>query len=630
MWALLAYGLYFANHLYSFAIILAAVVGVMMIYERIRGIKATIPMWLVPLPFLYVLPILFGRAESIQASMNQMLVMSVFVFISYLLLKLKQGKNGDRKLQQIVIAISWMTLILSYAVLLQVFSLSEFIMKLSGAVSGLGARLGGFVQYPNAFASLLASMILFHLVVSTREERVKGFLLQTTLLPGLFSLLLLTESRGAWLLFIIVYMISVVMVKLERRFHYLLLSAYIFVSGGILYLSFVGDGSIYASWHTVLLLLVFAGLLYFLQPGKWDKLQQLQRFGKFVPYIVPVLTILLALDVFFKGAVYHILPASLQNRLSFGTGTLTDRMYYWSDVWNNIDAIGLLGRGGDGWKYMMYQIQSFPYVTSEIHNSLLDLFIEIGIIGLVFCIVLLVFAFRNLWRSHSTVFPAFLFLVLHSLIDFTFSYPVMILWLLLLYVAGHESIQSVQKRTNVTYLPTIIVAILIVATIFLSTKFMKAEQSFQAAFSASSNEEASYYIQTAVEQNPWRTTYSSMAVEQGLLTIEESRLQLERALKYEPRNARLHYQLAEVYKELGNDKKTETHYDLMLKYDRFDTEKYKAALAYYEQKIKQASQSNDTKQLTKAKQKETKISKIKAQLTKDIKTKELTNQRKFE
>ena len=267
---------------------------------------------------------------------------------------------------------------------------------------------------------------------------------------------------------------------------------------------------------------------------------------------------------------------------------------------------------------MMYQIQSFPYLTSEIHNSLLDLFIEVGIIGLAFCIVLLVFAFRNLWRSRSIVFPAFLFLVLHSLIDFTFSYPVMIFWLLLLYVAGHESTQMVQKRTKFTYLPSIIVVILIAATIFLSTKFMKAEQSFQAAFSASSNEEAAYYIQTAVEQNPWQTTYSSMAVEQGLLTIEESRLQLEQAVKYEPRNARLHYQLAEVYKELGNDEKTESHYDLMLKYDRFDTEKYKAALAYYEQKIKRASQSNDIKQLTEAKQKATKISETKAQLAKDI------------
>ena len=114
---------------------------------------------------------------------------------------------------------------------------------------------------------------------------------------------------------------------------------------------------------------------------------------------------------------------------------------------------------------------------------------------------------------------------------------------------------------------------------------MKAEQSFQGAFSASSPEEAAYYIQTAVKQNPWQTTYSSIAVEQGLLTIEESRLQLEQALNYEPRNARLHYQLAEVYKELGNDEKTEIHYDFMLAYDRFDTEKYKVALAYYQQKI---------------------------------------------
>lgn len=609
---------------------MAAVVGVMMVYEKIRGVKTTkIPMWLVLLPFLYVLPLLFGRVESIQATWNQTIVMSVIVFTAYLLWKLKLEQDGDMKLKLIITKISWFVMLVSYAVLLRVFSLSEFVMELSEEVSGLGARLGGFVQYPNAFASILASMILLHLVACTREERLKGFLLQTTLLPGLFSLLLLTESRGAWLLFVIVYMISVAMVKVERRFHYLLLSAYVFVSGSILYMSLVGDGVIYASWHTVLLFLVFAGLLYYLQPNKWNRIHQLQRFEKFVPYIVPVLTILLALDVFFKGAVYLILPASLQNRLSFGTGTFTDRMYYWSDVWNNIDSIGLLGRGGDGWRYMMYQIQSFPYLTSEIHNSLLDLFIEVGIIGLTFCIVLLVFAFRTLWRSRSIVFPAFLFLVLHSLIDFTFSYPVMILWLLLLYVAGHEFTQSVQKRTRFTYLPSIIIVILIAATIFLSTKFMKAEQSFQAASSASNNEEAAYYIQTAIEQNPWQTTYSSMAVEQGLLTVEESRLQLEQALKYEPRNARLHYQLAEVYKELGNDEKTETHYDLMLAYDRFDTEKYKVALAYYEQKIKRFSQSNDKKQLNEAKQKATKISETATQLAKDIETKTLTNQRNF-
>ena len=616
--------------MYSFAIVLAAVVGLMMIYERIRGMKPTFPIWLIPLPFLYALPLLFGRAESIQATLNQMIVMSVFVFIFYLLWKLKQEKDGDRKLKHIVTAMSWSVMLVSYAVLLHVFSLSEFIMVLSEEVSGLGARLGGFVQYPNAFASLLASMILFHLAVSTREYTMKGFLLQTALLPGLFSLLLLTESRGAWLLFAIVYMFSIVLVKVERRLHYLLVSAYVFLSGGILYISMVGDGVIYAPWHTALLCILFAGLMYFLQPSKWDRLTKLQRFEKFAPYFVPVLTLLLVLDLFFKGAVYQILPASLQNRLSFGTGTFTDRLYYWGDVWNNIDAIGIFGRGGDGWSYLMYRIQSFPYLTSEIHNSLLDVFMDAGIIGLVYCIVLAVFAFRNLWRSRSIAFPAVLFLILHSLIDFTFSYPVMILWLLLLFVMGYERTQSKQKRLAWTYVPSVFVFICLVATIFFSTKFIKAEQSFQAAFSASSNEEAAYYVQTAVAQNPWQTRYSSIAVEQGVIKIEESQILLEQALRYEPRNARLHYQLAEVYKELGQDEKAETHYDSMLTYDRFDKEKYKVALAYYEQKIKQATQSNDTKQLNEAKQKAAKISETAAQLAKDIKNKGLADQRNFE
>ena len=300
--------------MYAFAIVVAAFVGVIMLYEKIRGINLTkIPMWLVFLPFLYILPLLFGRVESVQATWNGMIVMSVLVFTAYILWKLKLEPDGDLKLKLLITRISWLVLLVSYAVLLRVFSLSEFVMELSKDVSGLGARLGGFVQYPNAFASLLASMILFHLVASTREENVKGFLFNIALLPGLFSLLLLTESRGAWLLFSVVYMISVAIVK-ERRLHYVLLSAYVFISGGILYMSHVADGTIYASWHTVLLLIVFAGILYYLQPGKWNRLQ---RFEKFAPYVVPVLAYYWRLMYFSKvqSTGFYLIPFKIVSPL---------------------------------------------------------------------------------------------------------------------------------------------------------------------------------------------------------------------------------------------------------------------------------------------------------------------------
>ena len=197
IWALLAYGLYFANHLYSFAIVVAAVVGVMMVYEKIRGMNITkIPMWLVLLPFLYVLPLLFGRVESIQATWNQMIVMSVLVFTAYLLWKLKLEQDGDMKLKLIITKISWFVMLVSYAVLLRVFSLSEFVMELSKDVSGLGARLGGFVQYPNAFASTTSIHDFVSFGSEYERREIEGIFTSDSATSGAFFLV--AANRVSW------------------------------------------------------------------------------------------------------------------------------------------------------------------------------------------------------------------------------------------------------------------------------------------------------------------------------------------------------------------------------------------------------------------------------------------------
>ena len=575
LWAFLVYGLYFPNHIYSFLILLAFTVASTIIYEWIRGQRSTFIVWLLPLPFLYMIPLIVGKFESIQGTLNQVIFMSMFVLISYLLLKLKKEKEGDKKLQQVITIISWSIMLLSYAILLRLFSFHEFIMDLSESVSGLGERLGGFLQYPNAFATLLASMILYHLLTAIHEEEVKSFLKQATLLPGLFGLFLLTESRGAWLLFVLTYFLSLVLVKGERQLRFLVLSLFVGISGLLLYVSMTYTGSIKASILSVILLCLFSGLISFLRPSLWKSLNQNRYLEKVVPFVLPVVSILFGLDILFKGLAYRLLPVSLQNRFSLGTGTLTDRFYYWHDVWENLAAIGFIGRGGDGWMYLMYRIQSYPYLTSEIHSSVIDIFLETGLIGLLYIMVITIFASRNLWRNKSAAFPAFIFLILHSLLDFTFSYPVIILWLLLLYMTGSTINTKLEKKyTFLWILPAFLMMVVLLSSMLLSLKFMKAERSYQMGFETNIEETDSRFIFQAMERNPWQTNFPSVLVEHGFLQTKEAIHYLEQAIVYEPANAKLHYQLAEIYTEVGDTIKAEKHYDLVLVYDRYDTEKY--------------------------------------------------------
>ncbi|MGG1614969.1 O-antigen ligase family protein, partial [Paenibacillus phoenicis] len=93
-----------------------------------------------------------------------------------------------------------------------------------------------------------------------------------------------------------------------------------------------------------------------------------------------------------------------------------------------------LGQGGDVWRHAFRRVQSLPYVGSEVHSGYLDLALDLGLLGLACALLWLGVMAIPLLRARSALLPPYLALLLHSAIDFDFSYG--LVWLLLLWAAA--------------------------------------------------------------------------------------------------------------------------------------------------------------------------------------------------
>jgi tetratricopeptide (TPR) repeat protein len=627
MWGLLAFGLYDTDYLYPFVLTISTIAGIVLLYRVIRGQRNDLPVCLFPMPFFYVLPLLF-RVESVQGTVEQILVWTGCIAFGAFLFLMSDKHN---QLPVIIAAMSWTIAATSYFVLLNVIPFPNFILSLSQKVSGLGERLGGFLQYPNAFASLLAAMILYHLVHAVTEENQRMSLLHKLLVLPLWTLFLLTESRGAWLTFALVWMISFYVVQKKQHMPYFVLSIYSFLGGTIVYALITSGGEIRVSFLSIIVL-VGLMLLIWLSKHKdfLGKLPSVQS-RHFFPISLLLVTALFVSDLYWKGFVYHLLPTSLQRRLSFDTGTLADRFLYWKDAWREWDGFVWTGLGGKAWQLLMYRVQSFPYLTSELHNGYLNIWMEIGIIGFLYVLFLIIRTGWRLWKQQAAAFPAYLFLLSHGAIDFTFSFPSMLFVLILLAISGMQYNEKEMRDPYSLKHITAVIAffVIIIGGIGLSFKLMQAEQAYKSAYAAATKEEARFWIEKAIEKNVWNTNYVRFVAENELLPPAKEEMLLKRALRYEPNHALLLFYAGKAAEAQGNIKKAEKYYERSLQNDPFDIQKYEFLTQFYAKKVEEAYKNKQIAQANQWRDKAVNLYEKLNKLEQAIQKEKRENQRNF-
>lgn len=124
-----------------------------------------------------------------------------------------------------------------------------------------------------------------------------------------------------------------------------------------------------------------------------------------------------------KPLEYSLLPSDIVFRFKdsfYGSTSIRDRLNYIKDSYKIWTTSPIFGTGGEGFKHLYKNVQTLKYTSTEAHNSILQIFVESGIIGGISICLLIFFVLKN--NKFSIIKLAFIMFILHSLTDLNFSY----------------------------------------------------------------------------------------------------------------------------------------------------------------------------------------------------------------
>ncbi|MBO8138744.1 MAG: O-antigen ligase family protein [Desulfotomaculum sp.] len=344
---------------------------------------------------------------------------------------------------------------------------------------GWTSRISSVFQYPNTLASFIVSAIFINLILAlktyySKENKVslvKNSLITSMYIAAaavLFSVFILTYSRGAWLVFALVYIVALILLPLKDKLPFLVFTAisalpsiYVFIKAkpimdAIFQVNVLNkDMAIPAGgWQALLAAVAAAAVIAFIyslinhySKTGTRKLIITQLATAAVICVLAALFIPTALDML--GEKQEIFK-SVQNRLEAfknidENNSASARLVFYEDAAKIFKDNLILGAGGGAWRSLFEKYQSYSYYSTEAHIYYLQLAAETGIVGII-ALLAIIISFVTVsgylyWknRNKNSIYPilavvaAFLVLMGHSALDFNMSFSVYAaaIWILL-------------------------------------------------------------------------------------------------------------------------------------------------------------------------------------------------------
>lgn len=250
--------------------------------------------------------------------------------------------------------------------------------------------------------------------------------------------LLLSESRGAWLTAACACA-AVLLWKRQLIAPLLAAGAAPVVAAALLYRQLARAGLAVESLPGLLLLAgLWAGALL---AGLWLCRRQRSAAGS-------ARAAMLALAAAGWTAAGTAVLLHVRERITGPSSTVSARGLFYRDAWRLAAEAPWLGRGGETWRSSYLAAQSRPYVGSQVHSGYLDILLNLGFVGLAAILIMLLAAGWLLAKSAPRLLPPFLVIVLHSAVDFDWSYG--LIWLLLFWLPALALAEYKQEYQSAT------------------------------------------------------------------------------------------------------------------------------------------------------------------------------------
>jgi O-antigen ligase len=270
-----------------------------------------------------------------------------------------------------------------------------------------------------------------------------------------------------------------------------------------------------------------------------------------------VLAIVVKWDVFFFLNRVHSIQAKASE--------LQVRLVYWHDSMAMIRDHWLLGTGGGGWSVLLAEYSNPIYYVKYVHNQYLQIFMDVGLIGMAFFIALIVVFYIRTWGQIKTngeskfwmqgAAIAVTFLLLHAGFDFDLSFPLLlgILSFTMNITPTEISIKPIAK--NVLFLPSLISLIaLILFTGWLTIGYSFKQNGEQAINAKTDLDKAQQQFTKAEWFMPWSSRVHYDAAKGFVLLgnqlnnasyYKEAIIEINKAIQLSPKQA--------LYKSLQKD-----------------------------------------------------------------------------
>ncbi|UVI31655.1 O-antigen ligase family protein [Paenibacillus spongiae] len=446
-------------------------------------------------------------------------------------------------------------------------------------LSATGARLAGYFQYPNMLGAVAGAYTVWQWLLLVRERSWLAFAAAALQSVPAALVLLLTESRGAWMAAAIGWLAGLLLLGRRERTGWLLYSGWTLLAAGAGY-RFLLKAGLHTSgasqgWGEMTGAAVLLAAVILSGLGMIGIRRLLSRgLGRRER--------LIAWGVWSAGAAAAILllVTAVQGRVSGNFQTAGSRMLFYQDAFKLFLEAPLFGRGGDTWQVLFTQMQSQPYVGSEVHSGYLELLLDIGLVGAaVFAVVLGALLLRVFRHDRAGLIPLAV-LLFHAAADFDMSFGFYWLlafgWIALYSLEGAGTAGAAAAAGKTPYAfrwrlaaratAAATAAVVFAAAAVTGWQLDRAAQHRASAVAADGDARAAA-LRAALEANPhWTRIRLELA---PLAPPAERAGLLAAGLRSEPQSVPLLWALGTEAAERGDVSQAAAHMRLALRYDRF-------------------------------------------------------------
>jgi O-antigen ligase len=390
--------------------------------------------WLIPISCL----VSVINSASFHLAMNSVYIHVMYSFFFLVGLYFSKTKFGLNVIIYSIVVSGYM---------LVIYGLMNWFGNANFQDAILGNRLSNVFQYPNTYAAYLIGLFFSSMLLTSLAKKWYMILFHSFMFVPILISIFLTSSSGGLLVFPVILIIYLLLSSLVKQIFNLF---YLMISGiasllifryvkGLLKEDYINGWLILVAVSLGVALIIYITNRYIglRIKNKYQSEKTFQWSSTIIPAIMSFIALVAIYALFGNLYLLDKFPGFIKEGVASFKSENSSMLYRLDFYKESIDLIKdypLIGAGGGAWSNLYQSYQSYPYTSNQAHSFFFQYLLEVGLIGFIIFISLLIYNIVIFIKHFTSQKPEafeyeriifFLFMssiLIHSVIDFDMSF----------------------------------------------------------------------------------------------------------------------------------------------------------------------------------------------------------------